>query len=396
MTGDDPLNAQLRQLFAHPIATKKLIADALAQLQKKDQLDYHAALLLGHAASKFKDLKAGEVLFRSCMADAAKIQSRAKVLASYGALIDMLYNNKKYGDSARVCQELIDLKADDGKPRHYLAEFDDPVRGPMFDSVENYDPYRSLRPGVHRLRIQAIAKQGKYELALKLADSLVRNDDQWENRELKGWVLREAGRFAEAAKTYEDVIERIAEDVTLTKAGKEIYASMYRYMLSGIYVDAGNVNRAAEQLKTLIEKEPNNPSYYNDLGYIWADHDMNLAESERLIRKALDLDRAEQVKKNPKLKAEEMKGNGAYLDSLGWVLFKQKKYKEAKAELLKAIEDKEAQHLEIYDHLGDVHMALGDREAALKAWRRGLELVGESRRDLQRKTEVEKKLEKVK
>ena len=56
--------------------------------------------------------------------------------------------------------------------------------------------------------------------------------------------------------------------------------------------------------------------------------------------------------------------NGAYLDSLAWVLYKKKQYKEAKEILLKAVEDKESQHIEIYDHLGDVYLVLGEREAA--------------------------------
>ena len=48
------------------------------------------------------------------------------------------------------------------------------------------------------------------------------------------------------------------------------------------------------------------------------------------------------------------------------MLYKKKKYKEAKEPLLKAIEDKEGQHSEILDHLGDVHMALGEKDEALQ------------------------------
>ena len=90
------------------------------------------------------------------------------------------------------------------------------------------------------------------------------------------------------------------------------------------------MDKAADQLKALLVREPDNPTYNNDLGYIWADHDMNLAESEKLIRKAIDDDRRTRRKANPDLKPELDKDNAAYLDSLGWVLFKQKKYKEAR------------------------------------------------------------------
>ena len=82
---------------------------------------------------------------------------------------------------------------------------------------------------------------------------------------------------------------------------------------------------AAADLKALLEKDPDNPGYNNDLGYIWADHDMNLAESEKLIRKALDEDRKQRLKEKPDAKPDEIKDNPSYLDSLGWVLFKEKK-----------------------------------------------------------------------
>ena len=78
------------------------------------------------------------------------------------------------------------------------------------------------------------------------------------------------------------------------------------------------------------------------------------------------------------------------------MLYKQGKVKEAKEWLLKAIEDKASQHIEIYDHLGDVHLALGERDLAIQAWKRGLEVASPSRRDQERKADVEKKIEKAK
>jgi len=74
------------------------------------------------------------------------------------------------------------------------------------------------------------------------------------------------------------------------------------------------------------------------------------------------------------------------------VLFKQKKYKEAKPYLLDAVKDKGGRHIEIYDHLGDVHMALGEKAEAVKAWKEGVKLAGPSPREQKRKAEVEKKI----
>ena len=245
---------------------------------------------------------------------------------------------------------------------------------------------------MHRLLIQALAKQGRYDQALKLTDNLIKAQDHWLERQLKGWVLREAGKFDEAAKVYEDVIDRVNKDKDLEPEEKESYTERYRYTLSNVFLDMGKVDLATEQLEQLLAKKPDDPGYNNDLGYIWADNNQKLPEAEKMIRKALELDRKRR-QANPKLAPEDDHDNGAYLDSLGWVLYKEKKLEEAKKVMLEAVKDKASQHIEIFDHLGDIHLALGEREAALSAWRKGLEFVGDTRRDLERKAIVQKKID---
>src|SRR5262249_41690714 len=135
-------------------------------------------------------------------------------------------------------------------------------------------------------------------------------------------------------------------------------------------------------------------TYNNDLGYIWADHDMNLEEAEKLIRKALEEDK-KQRRANPELDAEDDHDNAAYLDSMGWVLYKRKQYQEAKKYLLQAVEQKEGQHIEILDHLADTHMALGEKAEAKAVWKKALEIEARDHRERQRKTEVEKKIKEL-
>jgi predicted negative regulator of RcsB-dependent stress response len=78
---------------------------------------------------------------------------------------------------------------------------------------------------------------------------------------------------------------------------------------------------------------------------------------------------------------------------MGWVLFKQKKYKEALPLLKKASEDEEEGiHLEIWDHLGDVYSALDMKKEAIAAWQKGLTMEDVSKRDVDRRKSVTKKL----
>jgi tetratricopeptide (TPR) repeat protein len=245
---------------------------------------------------------------------------------------------------------------------------------------------------VQRERLQALARIGKFDEADAIYKSILKGrENNWRVLELGAWVQQDKGKFDEAVKIYQKVMKLIADDKNLPPEEKGKLQDTVRYILSGVYVDADQVDKAAEQLKILLAKEPDSPRYNNDLGYIWADHDINIAQAEKMIRKALDEDRKQRKLKGPE-EGEEDDDNAAYLDSMGWVLFKEKKYAEAKKYLLDAIKHKDGQHIEIMDHLADVYLALGDKPKAIETWKNALKLDTASFRERQKKVEVEKKL----
>src|SRR5205823_7522914 len=106
---------------------------------------------------------------------------------------------------------------------------------------------------------------------------------------------------------------------------------------------------------------------HNALGYHLADQGRKLDEAERLVRRALELDRVEKRQKKEMLAAEEE--NAAFLDSLGWVLFRKGRLTEARDWLKKscALPDG-AGDPAVWDHLGDVYARLGSTSEAKAAW----------------------------
>ena len=96
---------------------------------------------------------------------------------------------------------------------------------------------------------------------------------------------------------------------------------------------------------------------------MFADQGSNLEEAQRLIEKALAL--------SP--------GNGAYLDSLGWVLFKRGRAGEALDPLSRAAELL-AGDATVREHLGDVLAAVGRRTEAETKYREAIELGGPRKR----------------
>lgn len=395
LTGSEPPRLALKSLVDGKVDTKKLLEYALP-LAKKKELSYNAALVLALAAAESKDMKTAEVFFRVCMDQAAKLQSFEKLKQAYGLPIELYYDYKQYADSARLSKELLELNTDDGKQRMVIGTMENRFGEIEFrEPQEGFDTALRLRPYIFEIYVKAVAKQGKYDQAIKLVDNLLKKKSDWIDQHLKGWVLREAGKLQDAAVVYEEIIKKVAKDNRLEDDEKDTYIERFRYEVSNVYVDLKQIDQATRHLEYLVKKRPNDPVFYNDLGYIWADNDQKLEEAEKLIRKAIELDR-ERRKKRANYNPKEDHDNGAYLDSLGWVLFKQKKNEEARDWLKKAIADKNSQHIEIYDHLGDVYMALGDRGEAIRVWQKGIEVAGEGRRDQERKTVVEKKLAKAK
>ena len=69
--------------------------------------------------------------------------------------------------------------------------------------------------------------------------------------------------------------------------------------------------------------------------------------------------------------------NAIYMNMIGIAYLDLSNYEQAKKYLVDALKDTNSQHIEIFDHLGETYIALGQREAALDAWRSGLKVVGD-------------------
>lgn len=369
-TGTAGMAARLTELIKDEAGTKKLLATA-AKMVKEDPnpLNYNACFILAKAAQLQKDADTALVFYKACATDASKLGSAQKIIDVFNGMIDLYTATKKFDEAIQACQEFLDIQVED---------------------LDN--PLNKEKPFIMEKLILATAKKGKTEDALKLTDSLIEKDKGgFYFVRLKGDVLRQAEKYDEAADAYLETIERLKKTKRLEDDQRDLYIKGVRYLLSGVYVDLKQIDKSSEQLEILMKDDPDNPTYLNDLGFTWADHDMKLDEAEKLIRKAIEKDR-EQRKKDPDLTKEEDVDNPAYLDSLGWVLFKKKDYKEAKKYLADATKLEGGKHSEIYDHLADTHMALGEKAEAVKIWKDALKLEDVTRKDKERRKIIEKKL----
>jgi tetratricopeptide (TPR) repeat protein len=170
-----------------------------------------------------------------------------------------------------------------------------------------------------------------------------------------------------------------------------------RLALANLHAKARRFETAEALYRAVMELDPDDPLVLNDLGYHLADLGRKLDEAERLIRRALELDQIDKRRKRDLLAADDE--NAAYLDSLGWVLFRKGRLTEARDWLKKAAAlPRGESDAVVWDHLGDVCVRLGNTAEAKAAWEKAQYRYKEERQsqDDARGAEVARKLERLK
>jgi tetratricopeptide (TPR) repeat protein len=235
-------------------------------------------------------------------------------------------------DAALVMAQLGFAELQQGDPQQAIAAFTTAkVLAPKNPAYEAY-------------LVQAHLSAKEYAKATEIAaDALTRHPGDSRLITLNADALVGLSRRDEAVKLLQDARSQApdADDLSLK--------------LGAIFEEAGKLEDAEREFRRLIEREPLNAPALNYLGYMLADRGVRLPEAITLIERAL------------KVEPE----NPAYLDSLGWALFKSGKTEEAEQPLRKAATSAASESV-IQDHFGDVLAKRGKHDEAITAWEHAL------------------------
>ena len=130
-----------------------------------------------------------------------------------------------------------------------------------------------------------------------------------------------------------------------------------QFELGSAYERSGDRSAAERAFLQILDKSPEHPGTLNYLGYMWAESNTNLERAADMLNRAVNHD--------PR--------NGAYIDSLGWVYFRQGKLDLAEKYLTDATRllPRDAT---VHEHLGDVLAKRGQFNRALELYRVALTL----------------------
>ena len=226
---------------------------------------------------------------------------------------------------------------------------------------------------VRSVHATLLADMGKTDQALAETRKLMDGKNDREVYISLSQIYEKAKNFAEMGKMLD-----AAEKLSQSNEDKESVI----FMRGAMYERMKNYPAAEAEFRKVLALNPDNASALNYLGYMLADRNIRLEEAQGFIAKALE--------KEP--------NNGAYLDSLGWVLYRQNKLADAEENLRKALESM-SRDPTVHDHLGDVYFREGKIREAIAQWQSSLkeyQASAPSEQDHADVAKIQKKLEDAK
>lgn len=247
------------------------------------------------------------------------------------------------------------------------------------DTAKAYEAARTAREkyakdrSVQAMYAFAAADAGKGAEAEKAARDLVKEKKDRDSYVTLAQVFDRTRNYPEMAKALDE-----AEKLSTSQDEKENI-----YFMRGAMLEKNKKFDAAEaEFRKVLALNPTNASALNYLGYMFADRGVHLTEAHEMIRKA--------VSQEP--------NNGAYLDSLGWVLYRMDRLDEAEEYLKKAVE-RTANDPTVHEHLGDLYSKQGKWREAISEWQRSLkewEATPKNEYEPQSVAKIQKKLDNAK
>ncbi|MDC0903176.1 tetratricopeptide repeat protein [Pelagibacteraceae bacterium] len=190
-----------------------------------------------------------------------------------------------------------------------------------------------------------LVKENKYKDALKL----LKNNYE----KLKEKNIYETFDYADFLKDndqFENSIIHYTEIINKIKKTHPLYSKVMDSR--GVsYERIGEWDKAEKDLLVSLDISPNQAYVINYLAYSWIEKGINIKQSLEMLEKANNL-----------------KSNDPYIiDSLGWALFKLKKYEDSKKYLRQAVQLMPADPI-VNDHYGDVLWKNGNQIQARYYW----------------------------
>ena len=280
------------------------------------------------------------------------VASKVEVLADYAR--HLLVAKDSSARTENLFKVLIEQHPNEPQIRmlfsDYLAAKDD-MKGAaeQMDYAVNLDPTDAQ--AWNRLLVLNIISEN-YEAAIAAGDRAIELNPN--DIELYGYIAPAYYNI----KQYDKAIEVYKKALAAVDSTDTEHRSMFLGGMGDAKFSMGDTIGAFALYDQAIEINPNNVSILNNYAYFLTLCNRDLDKAERMSAKT--------VQAEPQ--------NATFLDTYAWVFYKRKEYTMAQLYIEMAIKNERRPSSDIYDHYGDILLAVGNKQEALKQWKKALEL----------------------
>ena len=323
----------------------------------------------------------------------AKLEQALKEKPGVGKteiLVYLYYANKRYKDALTLIRTYLE-KEQKKEPRMIELGCEVLLQAELWDELfafsEEYFKYLPEKKAI-QLRLDIVRDLLENYDYVRAADVL-KHLKSFQSLSGRIQLLARAKKFEEAYKILkEQAIPRFVAGERSANLQQD-----YAFLEVGSFlVDLYKDFDSAEKLYlTWLKDHPQEALILNNLAYSYAMYNVKLDEAFKMSAAALRAD--------PE--------NAAYLDTMAWILYRQKKYSDAALYIEEALaassksEMENMENMEILEHAGDIYVALGNKEKAKQYWTRAIDALKKLALETKVKNEAEvkriqEKLDKLK
>ena len=300
------------------------------------------------------------------------------------------------GDSAAFDREIfrvlkmdnLDMDVKMEVMRDYVGElYGDSLQEPriidLFNQLVNIHPHHADLRRFYAAYLGMIDHQAEAAEQQSVAMDLNPDDlDGWmslvgfemgagDNHEAEEAVKRGLHYFPNAPKLYmlgsvvttdEDnlapAFDYLHKAIAVTDTNDHQQLSVISCMMGDLYFLKADMDSAITCYEQSIEYDPFNEVALNNCAYNMANENRDLDKALSYIERVAGLDATD----------------ASWVDTYAWVLFKLKRYADAKEQIDRALEMQTDPGVDELDHAGDIYFFNGEHEAAIEFWEKALKL----------------------
>ncbi|MFV0472106.1 MAG: tetratricopeptide repeat protein [Paludibacteraceae bacterium] len=290
----------------------------------------------------------------------------------------LIYNNEKFAETENLFKILVDMYPLDEKAHMYYALFlqHQKRNDEAFSEYESVININNKNDQAWLNSLDILSKQEDTVGILKLTgEAIAQLPEIPQFYFYRSIAQYQQGDFESALKTNEEALNNIG-------TGNPQVISNFYAQIGDVYYKMEERQKAFENYEKALNIYPSNIFVMNNYAYYLSEEKKDLRKAEKMSAKTVELEPA----------------NSTYLDTYAWILYQQGNYSLSKFYIEKAVDNlsksENEENAVIYDHYGDILLALDNKEKALEMWQKAFDYGMKDKKTEEKINDIKNKLNK--